>query len=205
VWNWSSRRNGKKRERLECEKEEVQGPHVTWGQNRFPCILQLPGCAWAPPTARQPQSSLASSAIELTWCGGVHFRKAFIHWDRDVHLQPLVATALVLSKRISSVRNAASTVVLFSGSATARTDSLSFSLRSRDQLRRYHFVILLFLGLLSNRIGANFTKFDLLFSNQTYTKVRFAANWTIFVEYSQFDKLLWPISRGKFKALEIFK
>jgi len=32
------------------------------------------------------------------------------------------------------------------------------------------------LGLLSNRIGANFTKFDLLFSNRTYIKVRFAAN-----------------------------
>jgi len=44
-------------------------------------------------------------------------------------------------------------------------------------------------GLLSNRIGANFTKFDSLFSNRTYTKVRFAANRTIFVEYSQFDEL----------------
>jgi hypothetical protein len=106
-----------------------------------------------------------------------------------VHLQPLVATALVLSKRISSVRNAASTVVLFSGSATARTDSLSFSLRSRDQLRRYHFVILLFLGLLSNRIGANFRRFDSLLSDRIYIEVRFVANRTIFVEYSQFDEL----------------
>jgi len=50
-------------------------------------------------------------------------------------------------------------------------------------------VLLRPLGLLSNRIGANFAKFDSTVSNRTYLEVRFVANRTIFVEYSRFDEL----------------
>jgi len=45
------------------------------------------------------------------------------------------------------------------------------------------------LGLRSNRIGSNLAKFDSTVSNRTYINVRFVANRTKFVEYSQFDEL----------------